>query len=297
MLVAAWLVGCNGDKDTTPTDHSATTEDTGPTEVVDLFTQSMITPVDILWVLDGDAGLSGDLTDAIEPMWETLLLADPSWQMGVLDANATGARYALISKIWSTWPPPNNAFAIGAPTASARFDETVYSALELREASPSNKDFLRSGASLYTIYVAGSEDASNEETISRRDFLAWYEGLREDSHIAVITDRDGRRYWEDRTVRASMFEVGNNEKVQIREALLEAIGLETSFTLTSSPLAPPESVEVIYRDHADVYELETDYAFDPASNTLSFKKVIPPPDSIVRVIYQVATGTTPSTAE
>lgn len=292
MLVAAWWLGCSGDKDTTVPDHTGTTEDTGPEQVTELFPQDMISPVDILWVLDGTWDFTDGLSDAIDPMWEVLLLADPSWQMGVLDATASGSRYALLTKQWSTWPPPNNAFSVSNGTLAPRFDETLYSALELRGTNVANKDFLRSGASLYTIYVTDAdEDASATDTITRRDFLSWYEGLREDARIAVITDAGNQRYWKDRTVGASTFVAGNNEKVVVRDAILEAVGLQTKFVLEHEPMEPPTTVEVIYRDHATEYELDTDYAYDPVSREIAFKKVIPPPDSVVRVRFLVAPET------
>lgn len=295
MWVVGLLLGCSGD-DTTPTTDSSTTPahtgDSGPALVTDLFPQDMVTPVDILWVLDGDFDLTGELAEAIDPMWEVLLLADPSWQMGVLDARAGGSRYALITRVWSTWPPPANAWSLPSSSQAARFDETVYSALELRGTEQLNKDFLRSGAALYTIYVTEAEDASNTETISRRNFLEWYAGLSVNARIGVITTGDGRSYWRDRTVgEASMFEVGS-EKAAVRGALLEATGLETSFVLSEEPLSAPESVEVIYRDHATEYALDEDYTYDGSTRTLSFKRVIPPPDSIVRVVYEPASSAT-----
>jgi hypothetical protein len=173
----------------------------------------------------------------------------------------------------------------------------VYSALELRGGEPQNDDFLRSGAALYTIYVTEAEDASNNDTISRRDFVDWYAGLSVSARIGVITSGEGRSYWRDRTVGgASMFELGS-EKAAVRGALLEATGLETRFVLSEEPLSVPESVEVIYRDHATEYALEEDFTYDAATRSLTFKRVIPPPDSIVRVVYEPASsGTNGSTA-
>jgi hypothetical protein len=297
MVIATWLLGCNGDDTTTPPEHSTPIEDTGPELVTDLFAQDMITPVDILWVLDRDFDLVGNLPDAIDPMWEVLLLADPSWQMGVLDASAGGNRYALLTKVWGSWPPPNGAFTVGTPAEAARFDETVYSALALRSNAPENKEFRRSGASLYTVYVTEAEDASDREVVSVRDFADWYASLSSTARIGVITSSDGRNYWRDRTVGASIFEVGS-EKAAVRGAILEAIGLEVTFELTNTPSEPPREVEVIYRDHATIYELDQDYTWSAPDNTISFKRVIPPPDSTVRVIYALDGATpAPTTAD
>ncbi len=275
-------------------DGTPTTTDSGPDLVHETFTQTQISPVDILWVLDGQSGATQALDTAMEPMWEQLLLTDPSWQMGVLDAGLTTNRYALIEATWFTWPPPNGAFGVTGGGGSPRFDETVYSALELRGESVNNKDFLRAGASLYTIYVTDREDTSDTSVISAREFLDWYGGLSSNARIAVITSGSARNYWEDEVVGASLFESGSDAAIEkaVRGAVLEAIGLETSFQLQGEPSEPPATVEVVYRAHADVYELDKEYTYDVRSRTISFKRVIPPPNSVVRVTYETAAETT-----
>jgi hypothetical protein len=298
MLVATWLVGCNGDKETTPDHSTPPVVDTGPTAVTDLFDQTMVSPVDILWVLDGDFDAVDDIEAEIEPVWETLLLTDPSWQMGVLDGTLDGAKFGLLEAKWDTWPPPSGAFTVPAGSREPHFEEAVYAALQLRASAPQNKDFQRSGASIYTIYVTNSEDESDRELITSRDFADWYAGISSDARIAVITSGPSRNYWRDRTVGASLFELGAI-RVAIRAAILEATGLEVTFALSQKPLDPPKSVEVIYRDHATEYFLDDgrppeDYTYNPVDNSITFRRVVPPPSSIIRIRYEVENEDAPA---
>jgi hypothetical protein len=289
MLLALLAFGCTDDTSTTDTDPTASTADTGPVLVTDLFPQTMVSPVDILLVIDPrwSAIAPSLLEAAFEPTWDLLLVADPSWQIGVLDATEIGSKTGLITKIWGTWPPPRGAFDLGAPgSAEPRFREITYTALELRREAQNNEDFLRSGASLYVVYMGAAADGSTADPINQEGFDEWLGALVPSSerHLAAITDSAHVDYWQERVIDASVFEVGGLNRA-IKNAVLEATGLETSFQLSEDPEEPPQTVEVIYREHATIYELEEDYTFDAGSRTISFIRDVPRPSSTVRVIY------------
>lgn len=292
-VLASCAAAFSGDCGTT-----TTTTDTGPDYVSDLFEQTQVSPVDVLWVLDGHSEVTKDLTALVDPMWEVMLLADPDWKMGVLDATVTNNNFALLSAKWFTWPPPANAFRVSTGSADPRLRQVVYSAFELRGQTPQNKDFLRSGSHLYVLYVTDRADASDNEVVNERDYVQWLEDNVTDPRVGVITDSDHRRDYEDLVLGGGSVFLDRDPAAAVRGALLEAIGLETSFTLTREPLDPPDSVEVIYRNHADVYTLDRDYTWDRPSRTLTFKRVIPPPGSVVRVTYvEEAPATTTSSGE
>src|SRR5688500_20290881 len=89
LALSPSLVGCgSNDKDKDDAVDTDEPVDTAEPLVEDVFVQDLLSPIDILWVVDPgwEKGMDDLEEEALEGAWETLLLADPSWRIGVIDA-------------------------------------------------------------------------------------------------------------------------------------------------------------------------------------------------------------------
>jgi len=307
LTLAAVLIGCNGDKGTHTGDTAPTTTP-APVEVVDSYTQTLNSPVDILWVLDRNwtDGLSALDADLLNYEFQLLLLADPSWKIGILDSTAQGQSDGIISPQLATWPN-GNPIGTKPPQGPSKIRESIHLALELRKDNQINRDFVRPGADLYVIVFTGAEDASQDpppgtgvtSEISQKDFNTWFEGFQPSAtkRLSVITTSDATKYWGKHLQGGGiLYEVGSFRKA-LQTLFLDAIGQKTVFPLSQVPATPPDTVVVRYRQHDTDYVLGADYSYDPATNTIAFDKVIPPPGAIVEITYlpaDEATQTSPT---
>ncbi len=301
MWLALAVLGCNGDK-TETTDTDPGTPHTGRTgsgieEVTDLFEQDLVDDVDILWVVDADWDEGMDGIDAgLDLIEETLLLNDVDWRMGVLDSTDQNQQFGLIGTKWQAYPTPNGAFVLGFPGPESKVYEGVYTAFELRKDNEANEEFLRSSAELYVLVVTDRNDDSRTGDLDTKDWKDWFSVLEPSNarRLGVVTVSSKVPYWEERAVDASVRTSATNLPKVLDEMILEAIRLETSFTLSQVPSVVPPTIEVIYKDHPTVYNLDQDYTYDAATNTITFKRVRPPDTSIVRVKYPVGGIPTPT---
>lgn len=292
------LGACSGND--VPDDTGDPPAPAGPVEYTDVFAQELITPVDILWVIDGGwvSGIQALDDDLLDDTFETLLLADPSWKMGVLDSAARGPAFGTLLGSFETWPPPPFIFDLDQPDDSSRPRDAIYNALDLRLEATQNKDFIRSNAHLYIMVYTDRADASDE--IEEDEFQQWLTDFQpsDSKRMSVITVADQQDYWADQAQGGIVYDVGSFEKA-INTVYRDAIGQRTTFTLSYAPIEPPVLASIVFREHATEYLLDIDYEYDPTAHTISFLKAVPPPDSEVHVTYETAdevvTLTTPTT--
>jgi hypothetical protein len=294
IALALALVACgNNDEDKatdTDTDEPA---DTDLPYVEDVFPQELISPVDILWVVDpGWSEGMDQLEEALDKGYETLLLADPDWQFGVLDATVEPqtSNFGLIGAKFQTWPPPPTAFDFGAPDGPPRVRDTLYAALEQRRDHDRNADFLRSDAHLYVLVYTDQEDRSADADLTRVEWRSWFEGLQpsESKRLGALVDDEVRGYWDDQLVGDATVTVAtkpNDFKKGVPAVLREAMGQRTEFVLTQLPTAPIAEVKVVYREHKQVFE-EGEYTFSTSRNAIIFEDYVPPVGSEVHVTYE-----------
>jgi hypothetical protein len=296
-LMTMTLIGCTG---TEPTGTSTTTVPEPDPYVTDTFPQTLITPVDVVWVVDPgwDEGLQA-LDDALMDEAFTLyLLADPSWRLGILDASAGGTDFGMVAAVLETWPRLN-PFAALPPKGrlEPRYREAVYTAFDLRVAEGENEDFLRSDAHLYLVYFGVQEDATSDKDLTLEAYESWLADLRpsDSKRISIITDSGAVPYWEQQLYGdGNLFPVGSFRDA-ILATFLDSMGQRKTFTLTLPVLEPPTVATVIFRNQRTDYAIDRDYSYDPLTNAITFFEVLPPPESTVEVRYipsvQVETGT------
>jgi hypothetical protein len=304
LSIPSALVACSGDDTTTPTTEP-TTDDTGLELVEDVFLQELITPVDILWVVDPgwDDGMEA-FAEAIENGYETLLVTDASWRFGVLDASTdpTSQGFGLIGAKFETYPPPANAFELGTADGPPHVRDVVYAALQQRLEHQANVEFLRPEAHLYVLAFTDEEDASADVAVkSSAAWHAWFEALQpsESKRLGAITEQEVANYWNTHAVGASVFQAGSF-RAGIPAQLRDAIGQRIEFTLSQVPSGPLAKVSVVYREREEIF-VEPAFTFSNTRNSISFTDYVPPPDSEIRVSYpavpaaETATtgGTTP----
>jgi hypothetical protein len=279
------LAACNGDKDNTQTGE---TGDTGPETVTDRFKQELVTPLDILWVLDSGWGGGMDAlqdSEIVQSLHETVLTADPSWRMGVIAANASGGAFGMIGAKWDTYPPPNNAFAAPPSSSDPRVRDAIYTALELRKEQMSNADFLRADGHLYVIVVTDGEDASQE--LPQADFDQWFSSFEGPvtRRMGAITTSDRKDYWEGKAHDGEVVDVGSFRQA-FDKVLRDAMGQQTAFTLSHTPIEPPATITMVYRENETELTLNEDYTYDPGSRLITLEELIPPPTSEIVVTYE-----------
>jgi len=302
LTLAVVLIGCNGGK----SDHTGDTGPAtppGPAEITDSYTQTITSPVDMLWVIDRNwsDGLAALDEDLLDYEFQLLLLADPSWKMGMLDSTTENQNDGIIYPQFSTWPN-QNPIGTKPPQGPSKVREAIHLALELRKDNHLNQDFIRPGAGLYVIVFTDAEDASQDpppgtgvtSQISQKDFNTWFEGYTPSAtkRLSVITTTDAKKYWSKHLEGGGiLYEVGSFRKA-VQTLFLDAIGQKTVFQLSQVPADPPETVTVTYRNHDTDYALGDDYSYDPVTNTISFDKLIPPPDAIISITYLPEDGAT-----
>lgn len=303
------LVACSGGDDKTPPKD---TSPDGPQPITDTWSQELISPVDILWVVDGgwSEGLDALDRDLENDVFELLLLADPSWKMGLTDATQMGSKFGVISPQWTTWPGPD-PFETPQQSDKPRIREAIHMALELRKDTPPNSEFIRSDAHLYVVVFTNSEDKSEDPTgetttgtpssaISESDFVKWFGDFQpsDSKRLSVVTDSSKVEYWSEKVLGGGIVTEVGSFRTALRTIVLDAMGQKTVFTLTTVPAEPPEVASVTYREKRTDYALGQDFDYDPIANTISFIDVIPPRDSVISVTYladDAAAATTPST--
>lgn len=284
LLPLLVLAACGGDSE--PTD-TGDTVDSGPRAYTDVFEQTLLSPVDILWVIDSSwqKGTDDLTSELLNNSFETLLLADPSWRIGVLDSAARGSSFGLIRGTFETFPYPPAVFNLPDPAEDSKPRDAIYTALDLRLEQPQNKEFLRSDAHLYVLVYTDKEDASTE--IDKDTFDQWLRDLQPSNskRLSALTTPERSGYWADRTVDGQVVEAGALRPA-IERAFREAMGQRISFTLTYAPLEPPQTVSVIIREHAKEYVAETDFTYDADARTLTFDELVPPPGAQIVVEYE-----------
>lgn len=310
VALALALVACGNDDDTATDTDTDTQEpvDTDSPLVEDVFPQDLITPVDILWLVDPgwEEGMA-NLEEAIDEGYETLLLADPDWRFGLLDAtiDPQTSQFGLIGSKYETWPPPSSAFDFGAPDGPPRVRDTLYAALELRRDHEQNVEFLRSDAHLYVLVYTDREDASADAELTRPEWRTWFEALQpsDSKRLGALVHDDVRGYWDNQLVGDATVYTANKPgdfRKGVPAMLREAMGQRTEFTLTHLPTAPIAEVKVVYREHQQIFE-EGEYSFSTSTNAIVFEDFVPPVGSEVHVSYEgvpltaeePAPGTTP----
>jgi hypothetical protein len=295
VLTLGLLASCTNGND----DGTGHTGDTEPevVEVTDSWTQTLTSPVDILWVVDSGWTEALDTIDRdmLDKVFELLLIADPSWKMGIIESTNQGADFGVIDKQWSTWPGPD-PFEAKTPEGPPRIRESIHMALELRRDHPQTEEFIRSDAHLYVVVLSNSVDESTEPTgtetgpttaISQAAFDQWFADYTpsESKRLSVITDGAARNYWEDRLMGGGILVEIGAFRSAMETIVLDAINQRTTFTLTQVPAEPPELVTVTWREQVSEYAQGKDFTYDPVTNTIEFTKVIPPRDSIIAVTY------------
>ncbi len=289
MWMALLLAACSGDDEPTPTPTADTATTTAPQLVQDVFIQTIVTPLDILWVVDGTwtDGLTA-LDEALDDGMETLLLADPNWRMGVLAADTSSNQTrGVIRSVFESWPlpPTQDPFSVSS-AGPPRVREAIWTAFE--ERLEKNEEFLRPEADLYVLVYTDREDQTVDDVISELDFVEWFEALElsQDKRIGVLTTSDTGPAWRQitNTTGGTVFEAGGFKR-GLETLLLDAMRQEKEFRLSRIPAAPPEEVIVVVRERGTVYEIDDDYTYLPDSNKIAFDRYVPPPGAQIRIEY------------
>lgn len=285
LMFLAAAAGCNGNKDDTKTNKP---KDTGPDEITDSFVQSLSSPVDILWAVDGGWGEGLDALQDVEILKDTLeimLVSGTDWRMGVTSTNTTGGLFGIIGTKWDTYPPPSNAFALPPSSTPPRIRDSIYTALELRKESPQNVDFVRADAHLYV--VAFTDDQDTSEEVSEGDFEEWFDGFTPSAskRMGAITSGDSRDYWEDKAIGGTVADVGSFRKA-LESILRDAMNQRTEFTLSRIPVDPPEEITLVHREREETLEIEDDYLYDEDTQTISLLEIIPEDKDEIIVVYE-----------
>lgn len=298
LIISLAVAACNGGPVTETTDTTQTTPDP---QVTDTFPQTLITPVDVLWVVDSgwaeaQEALNNDLIDDAMHLY---LLADPSWRVGVLDAGAEGPEFGVIRGVTETWPRTNPLSVLPDDArGSARYREAVYTAFETLGSEGANAEFLRSDAHLYIVYMGARQDSSDDVTLPIEYFESWLTDLppSDSKRISILTDTGSAPYWEPQVFGGGNMFVAGSFRDAVLAMFLDSMGQRVTFTLTQPALEAPTVATVIYREQRTDYAIDLDYTYDPVTNSITFTSVVPPPDSTIEVTYIPASGvgTTPT---
>lgn len=291
------LVGCAGQG----TDTQTETTPVPDPYFTDTFPQTLITPIDVVWVVDPgwDEALQALDDVLMDEAFHLYLMADPSWRLGLLDASETGTKFGMLQAILETWPRTNPINSIhGDARIAPRYREALYTAFNLRVAEGDNEDFLRSDANLYVVYMGARPDASSDENITLDAFESWFADLRpsDTKRLSILTDPAGAPYWEPQVYGDGALFVAGSFRDQILEVFLHSMGQRVTFELTRQAVEAPLVATVTYREQRVDYAIDRDFTYDAVTNSITFLGFIPPPDSSVEVRYIPEGGVTTSTA-
>ncbi|HHO49516.1 MAG TPA: hypothetical protein ENK18_01285 [Deltaproteobacteria bacterium] len=287
MVLALALAACTHEDDNPTSPTGDTGEDL---RVEDVFVQTILDPVDILWVLDPTWPDGTDaLKEAMEVGYTTLLMADPSWRIGVMSSDAgTQQNRGLIRGVHETWPAQPGAYdVLGSGPSKVRLG--IKTAFDDRWSR--NQDFLRPEADLYIIVATNKPDQTTDNDLTNDDFLAWLRDLEhtQSTRISAITISAPNVYnhWADLAAETGgvVFSVGSFQR-GIETLFLDAIGQKKEFVLSEIPAERPEEVTVVYREHPTLYTIDDDFEYIASTNSIRFLGEAPRVDAQIRIAYE-----------
>lgn len=290
MVLALALAACTNNNDSTvPT--ADTSEDLS---VEDVFVQTLVDPIDILWVLDPTwpDGINA-LTDALEIGYTTLLLSDPAWRIGVMSSDAgTQQNRGAIRGVHETWPAQPDAYNVsgGGPSKVRLGIKTAFDDRWAR-----NQEFLRPEGDLYVIVATNKPDQTTDNDLTNEAFLTWLRDLEHTQSVRIgaitVSAPNVYDHWEAlaNETGGAVFDVGSFDR-GVETLILDAIGQKREFVLTQVPAAPPEEVTVVYRERPTIYTLNEGFEYIASTNSIRFLGEVPRVEAQIRIAYERSPG-------
>lgn len=296
IVLALGLAACTGTTttDTDGTGDTATTITTPDSFVQeDVFTQTPIDPVDFIWIIDPTWDVGYDnLENVRQTGYETLLLADSDWKMGFTSADVQnpGNRGIIRGEHQTVFPEPGTWDRPRGKDLSRPRDAAV---AMFDERGEMNENFFREGAHVHLMVLTNDRDRSETSIEDFQSVLQEQidDGLTESVRMSAIVRgsedlvADWRRLTDE--FGGTTFVTGSWER-GITELYLHGVNRRREFPLSTTPLSPPRSVTVRYREQNTVYQIGQGVEFIATRNLIRFTEEPPEVGSTVRVSYVVS---------
>lgn len=313
LLLACSDYGLNGKPDA---ETPAPPRDLSPKSTTDVTHQRpLATEVDVLWVIDDSCSMEDDqasLTAAFPSFMNYFIDIGLDYHIGVVstDMSAEDGQGKLQEAegykwIDPTFPDPIPFFQFMATLGTAGSGDEmarapVYNAIATQ--TEWNAGFFRDTSILSTIVISDEDDSSDLAGVSIPDFVSWYRtAIKPDPELAIYstivgptpdgcaTAVPGTQHVEATSeIGGLTWSICDNRWDELLEELaIQSAGLKREFYLTQTPI--PESLDVeVEEDGAFVgFDLDRDYTYDPARNSIYFLDYVPQPNAEIHITYAV----------
>lgn len=309
----------------TATGGTATGTGTGgtprdPTEVVDGEIQPAEFLVDVLWVVDNSCSM-GDDQDSLTQNFPSFIdyfeqVTGIDYRLGVVSTDVEDGNHEgkLREANGVRWIDNNTADKLGTFNSMALMgtsgsgDEAGRAAVHhatQTHVNGWNAGFFRANASLAVIVITDEDDSSSMFGVDLAPFVSDLQTFKNDpgmvsfSAIAgpvpngCATADPATQYVDVQTQIGGVFyDICSNNWDQILQGLAaEALGNRREFFLTDIPDEATIEIEVVDPDGTVTwFQLNNDFTYDAARNSVTFISYIPGPLAAVYVHYQPLFG-------
>jgi len=272
----------------------------------DLHVQIEQPTVDVLWIIDDSGSMMSEqirLLDSQEAFIDHFVGSNTDYHVGVI---TTGNSY-LREYLGERWVSkdtvdPYAAFAYLASvgiygSGSEKGRDQAYAALGV-EMDDHSRDFIRTEAPLYLIFISDERDWSTE--ISKKEFVEHLWGMKTHKDMVAVsaivpmlepfcTWDDGRDYIRlAQKTGGVIYDIcGADWSDVMRRIALTGVGIKTEFQLSRLPVQGSISVRIVEKGIVYAFEEGTDWEYDEVSNSVKFLNYAPPKLSEIYIEYMV----------
>lgn len=290
------------------------------TEVVDGEIQPAEFLVDVLWVVDNSCSM-GDDQDSLTQNFPSFInyfeqVTGIDYRLGVVSTDVVNPDHEgkLREDQGMRWIDNNTTDKLGVFNAMALMgtsgsgDEAGRAAVHhatQTHVNGWNAGFFRNNASLAVIVITDEDDSSDMFGVALPDFVADLQTFKNDPGMVSFSAIAGpvpngcatadaaTEYVDVQTQIGGVFyDICSNNWDQILQGLAaEALGNRREFFLSDIPDEATLEIEVVDANGTVTwFQLNTDFTYDPARNSVTFISFIPEPLAAVYVHYQPLFG-------
>jgi len=292
--------------------------DLGAEVKTDRIVQVTIPSVDVLWVIDNSCSMDDNqtaLTSNFSKFMDYFTDSGLDYHVGVVSTDMynpqesgrltrdSGTTY--IDNSFSA-AEANQSFARRAAlgTYGSGYEkglDAAWSAVSMH-GNTFNQGFYRDDSAFAMIVISDEEDQS--DNVSVPEFISWASSLKPSTEMVSFSsivwqsqcgsgptgnETDGKRYMQvTDAIGGIKWPICNSAwDTVLAELGMQAAGLRREFFLSSVPVVDSIEVEVLGVSGSQVFNVDSDFSYDRARNSVRFSSFVPEPLDEVLITYAV----------
>ena len=281
----------------------------------DRIVQVTTPSVDVLWTIDNSCSMADEqtaLTQNFQAFMNFFLGSGLDYHVGVIstdddDASHQGRLREVAQERWidDETQDPISVFSAMANlgTSGSSYEAgraTTYRAIELKKEAY-NDGFIREDAGLHIIVISDEQDSSNNDPISKGEFIDYLNTLKETDDMVTFSSivnppncgfcgggSAGTDYIDvTNNVDGILWDINDQNWSTVLEQLgVQAAGLKREFFLTELPVI--DTIEVWIEENGAVFQFVEgdDWVYSVSRNSVVFNEYIPDPLSEIYITYE-----------